>query len=304
MTPTFALALPHTPWVPARTKSFERLLSGLCANVGQWAERGVLCSRTGPVGATLEATASRVFQDREPNWSWSQKMFVWACETGATHLLQLQDDAMVAPDFWAKLRAMVDAVPDQVIGLEASHPLGPEQLRTGRRWYRTCAWLIGVGYVWPLDPELPQGLPRYIAWCGANPDKVRAANEDSLASQYLAANKFDVWHPCPTIIDHDISVESTYGNDTHHEFSMYRRPTVTWRDVPNPDALNDRSYWLSPSAPPLLPGPGTQKCWYCNEGQGTLTSPVTHARICIPCLLNLHGNLQLESLRKLGIYKT
>jgi hypothetical protein len=187
---------------------------------------------------------------------------------------------------------MIEAVPDQIIGLEANHPLGPEMLRTGRRWYRTRAWLVGVGYVFPCDPKLPNGLPSFLTWCDANPDMVAKSNEDSLVSHWAYDHGFDIWHPVPTIIDHDLGVPSTYANDGHHEFSMYRRPTVTWRDVELRAGMEDPAYWRTTEAgAPLLPGAGTQKCWFCGLRQGVVNAQETGARMCKECVYQAMGAL-------------
>ena len=257
---TIALGLPHTPWIPERVKSFARLRDGL----------------QGPVEHV------QVFAERESNRVWPGKLYRWAVSTGASHCLQLQDDVIVYEKFWPVLRAMIAAVPDQILGLEANHPLGPEMLRTGRRWYRTRAWLVGVGYCWPMSPDLPNGLPAFLRWCEANPDAVQANNEDSLVNLWAQQHGHDIWHPVPTIIDHDIGVPSTYGNDDHAEYSMYRRPTVTWRDVELRNGWVDPDYWRC-ALPPLLQGPGTQKCHFCLQNPAPLHSIRSSARICPVC---------------------
>lgn len=265
---TIALAIPHTPWIPERRVSFDALIEALDAPTGD-PINGNLLHAHGPL---------RVFSDRESNRVWSQKLFRWALETGATHLLQLQDDALVAPRFWAILNAMIEAHPNRIIGLEATHPLAPVQHRAGRRWYRDH-WLIGVGYVVPCWQ-----LERYVEWCEKHPERVAKTNEDSLLSEWSYEDGVDIWHPIPTIIDHDIGVPSTYGNDGHHEFSMYRRPLVTWREVDSP-GLEDPAYWrVTEDGAPKLPGPGTQLCWFCAQAAGPITSPVTGARLCKGCL--------------------
>lgn len=270
---SIALAIPHTPWVPERIESLSRLMTGLdipqCAMAG-WVPPAPL-SRV------------NIFDDRESNRVWSQKLFRWALDTGATHLLQLQDDAIVAPRFWPILRAMIEAQPDRIIGLEATHPLIPVQHRAGRRWYRDH-WLIGVGYVFPRLL-----LQEYVDWCDVHISRVANTNEDSLISEWSYETVRPIWHPIPTIIDHDVGVPSTYGNDAHHEFSMYRRPLVTWRDVDTP-ALEDPAYWrVTEDGAPLLPGPGSQGCWYCGIGEGKLTSAKTGARLCKQCLADMLG---------------
>jgi len=263
---SIALAIPHTPWVPERVDSYQRLYADLL--VGENKDRGC--------GGTPFAFCT--FQERESNRVWSQKLFRWALESGASHLLQLQDDAMVAPRFWSILRAMIEAQPTRIIGLEATHPLTPVQHRAGRRWYRDH-WLIGVGYVIPCWQ-----LERYVEWCERHPERVAKTNEDSLLSEWSYEDGVDIWHPIPTIIDHDIGLPSTYKNDGHYEYSMYRRPLVTWRDVDSP-ALEDAAYWrVTEEGAPKLPGPGTQLCWFCSQAPGPITSPVTGARLCKACL--------------------
>jgi len=273
MTISIALAVPHTDWIPERVESCARLTSALGLNA------------YGAPVTDIPVTESRLFSDRESNRVWSQKLFRWALDTGASHLLQIQDDAIVAPRFWPILRAMIEAQPDRIIGLEATHPLIPVQHRAGRRWYRD-QWLIGVGYVFPCAQ-----LDHYVDWCAINPERVDKTNEDSLISEWSHETGRYIWHPIPTIIDHDIGVPSTYGNDAHHEFSMYRRPLVTWRDVDTP-ALEDPAYWrVTQEGAPLLPGPGSQLCWYCSVGDAKLTSAKTGARLCKQCLAEMLGHM-------------
>lgn len=260
---SIALAIPHTPWVPERCKSLSRLWLTLDG----------------------EADFERVFQDRESNRVWSQKLWRWGLETGAAWLVQIQDDALVAPNFWPALRAMTKAQPGRLIGLEANHPLASEQFRVGRHWYRTRAWLVGVGYAFPREL-----LARFVAWCDVNPKRVETTNEDSLVSEWAFEHGVDVWHPVPTILDHDLGVPSSYANDTHHEFSMYRKSVVTWKDVPRIEALEDVDYWRLTEAP-LLPSAGTQKCWFCGEEEGRFTSPKTGARVGTQCLAQMFGAL-------------
>lgn len=266
---TIALGLPHTPWIPERVKSFQRLRDQLSV-------------------ALRTADLTRVFDEKESNRVWPGKLWRWGVATGASHTLQLQDDVIVAPNFWKILRAMLEAVPDKIIGLESNHPLGPEMHRTGRRWYRTRAWLVGVGYVFPNDPTIPCSLPNFIAWCDTNPGLVEQANEDALISHWVATLGYDIFHPIPTIIDHDISIPSTYGNDAHHEWSMYRRPTVTWRDALHAlESMTSPDHWrTSVASAPLLPSPGTQRCWFCGVRAGIMTSTPTGCRLCPQCCID------------------
>jgi hypothetical protein len=205
---SIALAIPHCPWLPARVESMARLRGDL--EVGEMgpAHYGVL-------------------SDKEPNWSWSQKMIGWAIEMGAmhnaTHLVTLQDDARVRRPFWPAMHAMLHALPNEIIGLEAAHPAGPMVARSGMHLYTTSDFLVGVGWASSI-PILRQ----YREWCidSLRPGAIQSISEDTLLGLFCAATNRRIYHPVPTIIDHDTSLDSTYGNDSH----THRRPTVTWKD--------------------------------------------------------------------------
>lgn len=215
--PSFALGITNTPWISARRESFARLVAALgCSDVG--ASLVARDERAAPWIAS-----SRIFNEREPNHSWSRKMWAWAHEQStATHALFLQDDVWPAGNFWPALRAMVKAAPDEIIGLEAAHPAGAALARRGARWYATRAWLIGPGYVFPREL-----LGELLRWRARQPRmRILNTNEDSLINEWCVETGRRVLHPIPTIINHDITIASTYANDTH----THRRPTVMWTD--------------------------------------------------------------------------
>jgi hypothetical protein len=195
---TFALGIPHTPWVPERVESLrhlERVLGTDALDIETSQLGGVIC---------------RLFTDKAANWEWSQKLWGWACSTEATHLLQLQDDCRVGPEFWSALRAMVEAKPDDVIGLESV-------LSVGQQWYSTSDGLIGVAYVVPIP-----ALRDFLTWRAT---QLRGAgykllNEDQQLGLWCFATGRRVLHPSVTIVDHDTDLPSTYGNDRH----TYRKP--------------------------------------------------------------------------------
>ena len=204
---SFALAIPHTPWKTERRESLERLTDALEIGDGQ------------PFLHHF-----RTFCDREANYVWSEKLWTWAAGSGCSHLLQLQDDAIVAPNFWTHLRAMVEANPLHVIGLEAAHPHGPN---VEGCWYATTDMLIGVGYIVPIP-----ALREFLEWRGKlRKGAVESLNEDQMLGLWCFVTERFIYHPVPTLIDHDTEIPSTYKNDDH----QHRRPTVTWRDRPMPE---------------------------------------------------------------------
>lgn len=202
---TIALGIPHTPWREERVASLDRLVDALTP-IPSW------------------VVAHCIFADRQPNHEWSEAMWEWAAEqTGATHFLTLQDDVITPPGprFWNALRAMLAAVSDQVIGLEAAHRVAPAIAEERERWYTTADGLIGVGYAMPRHLLL-----EFLDW-RRQQLKARAkevVSEDTLVGLWCLSTGRKIFHPVPTIIDHDTSLPSTYGNDTHGS----RRPLVTW----------------------------------------------------------------------------
>jgi hypothetical protein len=207
---TIALGIPHTPWVPERVKSVNRLAHALGFG---WGESGVYYEQK-------NIHAFRPFTDREPNWSWSERLWRWGYETGAAHLLQLQDDVIVDGDFWSHLKRMLEVVPDQVIGLESVHNACAMLRDAGHHWYTTSDGLIGVGYVLPHAV-----LKEFLEWRATclRPNAYTQVSEDTLIDMFCLSTHRRVYHPVVTIIDHDTGLSSTYGNDDH----THRRPALS-----------------------------------------------------------------------------
>ena len=97
-----------------------------------------------------------------------------ALTPGQRTSLQLQDDVIVAPNFWYHLRRMIEDVPNGVIGLEAVHP-NVESV-TGC-WYKTFDCLIGVAYVVPTTM-----LRDFLEWRSKlRKGAIESVSEDTLA---------------------------------------------------------------------------------------------------------------------------
>ena len=224
---SIALAIPHTPWVPERVESMTRLRKHL--GVGQ----DGLCL----------TSAYREFTDRAPNAVWSEHLWSWGIKTGAEWLLQLQDDARVAPNFWPALRAMLESLPADadVVCLEVAHRAAKVLAEDGARWMTTADMLIGVGYV-----IRTRALAEFLEWrkTQLKPGALEKGGltEDTMLGVWCMVTGRRIWSPLPTIIDHDISLASTYGNDAHEN----RRPLVRW----------DTDNWPGKTA--VEPEPGVQ----------------------------------------------
>lgn len=177
----------------------------------------------------------RVHHEREPPREWARRSWRWARATGADFSVILNDDVLVAPQFWPALAAMLQVLPRHtVLGLATVHPSQREAAEKGQRWLRNghgvVGWAIGM---WreeiemlveeeaklPPDHRSPghdECKPGCVGW-----------HEDSWTNELLESRGIPVWHPVPSIVDHDTSRPSLYGNDHHR----HRTAPVTWRDL-------------------------------------------------------------------------
>lgn len=263
-----ALAIPHTPWVSERAESMARLRASLGAS-----------SADNSVGPEFY----REFDERAPNSVWSVELWNWLYETGADWCLQLQDDVMGAPYFWSALRAMLGALPAhaEIVGLSNVHPMAPEWARRGHRWMRTNGMLVGWAYAIRREAlgVFLEERDRIVA-------RVSDECEDVLLGTFAASTGRTVWHPVPTIVDHDTSIPSSYANDHHST----RRPQVTWRTFGEGD-LTSVDWWQPSGSVEIVPMPPQRQCWFCLERGVIAQSPKTGAGICGICLGSCFGTL-------------
>lgn len=272
-----ALAVPHTPWIPERVESLSRLLRSLDISIRENADG--LRSAYFP-----QCAAFRLLTERAPNWKWSLDMWRWFADQDVDWCLQLQDDVIVAPNFWPALQAMLSACPGDVVGLEAAHPAGPALAKQGHRWYTTRAWVVGVAWAMRKSAMVDLLFERER---GA--DEAKTWNEDDYISEWSRLSGRDVWHPIPAIHDHDTDVESTYNNDNH----QLRHPTVLWKDYDR-GALEREEFWRPKEniAHPHLISPYADVCWFCGSslvGRRFVMSKDTAARMCTRCVTQTVG---------------
>jgi hypothetical protein len=244
-----ALAISSAPWIPGRVESLQRLrhqlgLDELYQQCGAHIESGVALVGKGQTSWAVALNAPpfvcpvvayREERDKMPNPEWSLRMWKWGAEQDATHLLFLQDDCRVSPDFWAALNGMLEAQPNEIIGLQTLHPMAPYLLAEGERWVTTADCLIGVAYVWPRDLMRDEFLPWRASKLqpGAldeGPNGVRLS-EDTMQGLFAMTTGRRIYHPMPTIIAHDVSIASAYG----HELHTHRESPVTWERYPDVD---------------------------------------------------------------------
>lgn len=221
MTTSIALSITHAPWIPARVAPMSRIVAALA-----W---------EGPEAADAGFKYVHIESTPGPNWKWGEAQWAWAVGSGAEACLFLQDDNLLpgcvregrgpieSPGtFWRYLQAILAAVgPERVLGFHTRHPEAGALAAAGRRWVSTTE-LVGTGYLFPRAE-----LVSFLAWrkhVGAN--IVRQIDEDTSIGVWARATRRRIWHPIPTIVDHDIDLQSTADNDAMPD----RRPTVLWDD--------------------------------------------------------------------------
>ena len=265
---SIALACPHTPWVEERVSSFDRLKAQL--------------AKSGQPDHYLELT------DKAPNEVWSVQMWKWMLDTGADFCLSLQDDVLAAPCFWPALRAMITRLPPRAaLGLSGVHPMAREQARKGHRWYCTTSWLIGWAWgMWREDLEL------FYTWRMSQEGErtcqaILPNGEDALMNVWMNKTKRDCWHPVPSIVDHDVSIGSSYANDNHG----HRRPWITWHGYREVDLVRPDFWAPNGKRPTHYHTVAQNLCWWCNKRQPIKASQVTGAMMCGLCLHETMGSI-------------
>lgn len=214
-----SLGIPHTPWRPERVESLRRLKDELGIPFDLVEGNYDITTLRKAIGGIRY----REFRDRAPNRVWSEELWTWLAECeGASHCLVLQDDVEVVPGmFWKTLERMLRALPDQVIGLAAVLPTFEAFAQEGHHWVSTSEHVIGWAYVVPQ-----RVLRHFLTWrrTALQSGALDAITEDTLFGAFCLDIGCRVYHPLPTIVQHDTSLASEYGNDAHQN----RRSVVTW----------------------------------------------------------------------------
>jgi hypothetical protein len=278
MKPSFSLALPHAPWIEVRAAALALLEADL--DIGPRA-----------VDGAPHCQAYRLFTDRTTHWVWSDKAWKWSIAQDVTHCLFLTDDTQVAPGFWRILSAMVEAHPDEAIGLMSPLPDGPDVVRSGRHGYLIGAGVTGPGYL------LPRALLReFMEWRGKKPwDFVTYWNEDSLINVFLSETGRRSWHPAPTCADHNIALGSSVG----HHLGPMSRPSVLWTgECPftsssfppfDLEAMAQPAFWATEA--PLLGWPAPDSapptCVECGQAKECRPHGPGGAPVCHDCSIRV-----------------
>ncbi len=220
--PVFALAVSHCPWLPDRARNMEELRATLV-------QPGMLY---------------REITDRAPNHVWSQIMWLWGIAQAATHIVFMQDDLKVPPEFWAILSAMVRAVPNRVLSLISNHPMSERAHAEGHVWFRMCETL-GSAYVFPIAL-----LGVFLDWRARLPTRDSTSiNEDFLITRWQYTTGRRSWCPVPSLVQtRDDEIESTNPREGRY---LFRQSYIDWTDPRVAGAaLTSVEHWTPKTLPP------------------------------------------------------
>jgi len=257
-----AIAISAAPWIPERKVTLDALLGDLTEQ-----------------GDVENPFVLRVFDDRgDTSRVWASKEWEWARKwarpiVGANVFLALQDDCIIPTFFIRSLQAMLTALPPRaILGLASVHPYAHEVKRLGERWFRTRAWVMGWGYAMRraelLEFEAFEKEHEGSDHC-----------EDALVAAFATATKRDVWHPVPTIVQHNTLLASTWAQSDLQK----NRSQVTWEHGYSESDLTNPEFWKQDSDPILAPRITTTACILCYQNLGMFTG-TSGFSICAPCL--------------------
>lgn len=219
---TIALAVPHCQWDPHRVKS----LASIKQQLGIRADRDECDHAKVAIFPSIGLT---------PNWVWSEKVFAWLAEQDTEWSMLIQDDIVPVPNFWGVVGAAIKgAAPAGAAAFCFFNVVPPAGSfsKMGCNWVTTADWMVGPS--WAVKTSFMREFVHEFrakrlreGWDEVGPDhRLRSGlNEDTMLGLACAAAGVRIWHPIPSLVDHDVDVPSTYGNGT---FS-FNRASFAWK---------------------------------------------------------------------------
>lgn len=140
---------------------------------------------------------------------------------GATHVMVIQDDAVVSKDLPAGVTKALSHVPDDVVlGLYVgrSRPFKESISHITKAITPATRWVVmdqlhwGVGVVVPVKHVQPM-----IEWCDQRPD---IPNYDKRMSRWFQHKGVKVWYPWPSLVDHRISPSLVRGRTSSDRYAV------------------------------------------------------------------------------------
>ena len=232
------LGIPHAAHLHDRAAGMARLR----AQLGDW---------TKDPSTYFEVT------DKLPHPDWSRQL--WEKGRDLTvgdptaQFVTIQDDVVIPENFAQILQALYTIWPDRIVSLFNVHPISRELARAGGKMYRSRAFVLGIGY------SIPGSLmAEFCDFRARNEKAARMRSEDSFVALWAVETGRDIYHTLPSIVEHDVSMPSTWAADNHGN----RTARVSFRDY-SPAELAREDFWVHGGVPRLITDHLGPRCWLC-----------------------------------------
>jgi hypothetical protein len=177
--------------------------------------------------ARAEKPFVRVSEKPEHSYAYARGLWRWASYQDADVCLLLNDDITIHPHILKVVKAMVEAVPGEILSLHAQGSDAAAALERG------CSWIRSYDLTGPANVMTPAQARELAEFWEDTPDLagptgrgVLDINEDNVASQWAYAHQRPMWLALPAPVAHDRSIPSTLGYDHH----TLRETSVDWRE--------------------------------------------------------------------------
>ena len=264
------IAIAHAAWSPGRAETLARLIAEL-----------------EPQGVKPYVQVS---EQKEHAQVWARRLWAWAAQQEGPAIL-LNDDVWVSPDLVARVDAMTDILPDEILSLHCQLPAARELAEAGVTWLRSY-WASGPAMVIPksVSPQLEE-------WMAKMPKSLLGKwNEDGYLQLWAWSRRRPMFHCLPALVQHDVDVPSSLGYDKH----TLRSAVVDWRDslyaedglpevrldgpapfVENPWMTTDTLMWMEAVMDGLM---AKGLCVMCQKTPIKFTSHISGCGVCGPCV--------------------
>lgn len=138
-----------------------------------------------------------VDENGEGPWSTCRRAWLSGIESGADHVLVMQDDVRICRDLVASLPAVIAARSDDVVTL-----FFPRRAMTAAK-QRGISWVRIKRYLWAQATMMPARLAaEMVAWADANDRPEWRRDDDVRMGAFFAHQKRHVWATVPSLVQH------------------------------------------------------------------------------------------------------
>lgn len=205
-----------------------------------------------------------VIEDGEGRGCWHTAKRAWlsGIESGASHILVVNDDALLCKDFCKLLPELIRARPSSLISLFAMRQtverFALPAFTQGKRWIDTNIWCNGLAMIMPR--ELAR---KAIEWIDANLYE-NEANDEIGFQLYMTLHGPPIAICNPSLVQHDPSMISTKSHCAPnreaqaYSFTPDLASSVDWSQADGVHWLNDvrpilfQSLWMIQKTSPVI----------------------------------------------------